>query len=217
MRLFDLMAILRGLGLAVLVGLVACKNFPQKKQDALVKSGPLILNPPLMRSDQDPTKVRERWTTIQLPSGQIFAQAKDGMNDIVSFSAAEAPRNEYVKSLDDVERVIRSDAVVKFEKFRRTEALGIPVIRYVRRSEVSGTEDTAIASALNASSRTIAGPYFAKTLGAIFMHPNKSGSYVTLTCNRTSYHGEMGTYYEELFDDFVNAFAVENCAPSTPY
>lgn len=211
------MTTIRGLGLTALVGMAACKNFPQQKQDAAVKGGALILQPPLMRSDQDPNKVREHWTTLQLPTGQIFAQAKDGMNDVVSLSAAEAPQNEHVKSLDEVERLIRSDANLKFEKFRRTEALGIPVIRYTRRTQVSATADPSIAAALKAPGRTVEGPYFANTLGAIFMHPKKPGSYVTLTCNRTSYHGEIGTYYVELFDDFVNAFAVENCAPATPY
>lgn len=192
--------------LASSVFLCSCITTPRVKDEAA--AAPLTLSPPKKRSDQ---KVdRERWVTIRLPEGQIFAQAKDGMDDVVSLSAAESPKNVAIKTLDDVEAAVRNSGTVKFEKFRRAEVLGETAIRYERKVETNEPESDTLRSALNARSRTMPLPFTTKTMGAIFLHPKKANRYVTLTCTRTSYHGEIGTYYEELFDDFIQNFVVEN-------
>jgi hypothetical protein len=210
-----LKSILRG-GAALLVGgaLVSCVTTPSADSQAK-NIGPLKLNPPKMRSDQDPKKVREKWVSIKLPGGLVFAQAKDGMDDVISMSAEESNAGAAVKSLDDVEVIISNG--VKFEKKRRTEVLGEPCIRYERVTESTTGENPTVKQALAAPSRSMAGPFYVRTLGCVFMHPGKPGSYITLTCSRTSYHGQIGDYYEELFDDFLGAFVVDNCVKPQAY
>jgi hypothetical protein len=195
----------RTLAIAGACLLGSCITLPKKEETA---QAPLKLTPPTKRGDQ--TIERERWVTIRLPEGQIFAQAKEGMDDVISLSAAESPKIESVKTLNDVELILRGDGNTKFERLRNSEVLGQAAIRYERRVETTAPESDVIRASLNATSRSMPGPFTSRTLGAVFMHPTKPSRYVTLTCTRTSYHGEIGTYYEELFDDFIQTFVMEN-------
>ena len=203
-------------GAALILGLMpmACITTPSTGDAA--NTGPLKLNPPKMRSDQDPNKVREKWISIKLPEGIVYAQAKEGMDDVVALSAEESAAGPTVKTLDDVDVIISANNV-KFAKKRRAEALGEPCIRYERVSEDNSGENARVRQALAARGRTMTGPFQVRTLGAVFMHPRKPGCYITLTCSRTSYHGQIGDYYEELFDDFVQAFVADNCMKAEPY
>jgi hypothetical protein len=194
--------------------LVGCLTTPIDSKQ--VKNiGPLKLNPPKMRSDQDPNKVREKWVSIKMPGGLVFAQAKDGMDDVISMSAEESSAGAAVKSLDDVDVIISNG--IKFDKKRRHEVLGEPCIRYERAVEDTGGESATVRQALSTHGRSMAGPFMIRTLGAVFLHPRKPGCYITLSCSRTSYHGEIGDYYEELFDDFLGAFVVDNCLKPEAY
>jgi hypothetical protein len=94
--------------------------------------------------------------------------------------------------------------------------LGEACIRYERVTEAPQENET-VRQQLRTHGRSMPGPFMNRTLGAIFLHPNKPGCYITLTCSRTSYHGEIGDYYEELFDDFLGAFVVDNCVKPQAY
>ncbi len=198
------------LGLAM-VGCVTTPSLETKPKAA----GPLKLNPPKMRSDQDVHKIREHWVSIPLPTGQIFAQAKDGMDDVVAMTAQESAVMASVKTLEDVDQLLAASG--KFLKKRRTEVLGEQCIRYERVTPSVGGENPSLRASLAAQSRTMPGPFLTRTLGGVFLHPRKPGCYITLTCSRTSCHGQIGDYYEELFDDFLGAFVVDNCLKAEPY
>jgi hypothetical protein len=196
--------------------LSACVTTPSEP-GATKATGPLKLNPPKMRSDQDEHKIREKWISIRMgAAGMVFAQAKEGMDDVVAMSAEESSAVVSVKTLADVDAIISADGA-KFIKKTQKQSLGEPCIRYERVTETAGGENDTVRKALNTRGRTMSGPFYVRTLGAVVMHPRKPGSYITLTCTRTSYHGEIGDYYEELFDDFVMAFVADNCLKAEPY
>lgn len=194
--------------------LPSCESLGKKKEEPKKSGGPLVLNPPKMRSDQK--KEKEKWTTLRMPTGTAFVQAKDAMDDVISLSAVESGKSDAIKTLDDVETLVRSQGL-KFASFKRSQVLGEMCIRYERIIENDEQENEAVRAALNTSGRRIAGPHTTRTLGAIFLHPHQPGRYVTLTCSRTSYHGEIGDYYQELFDDFLSAFVAENAFQTEPY
>ena len=183
--------------------------------DSTANTGPLKLSAPRMRSDQ---KVeREKWITLKSEEGQAFAQAKDGMDDVVSLSATESPPGQSITTLEAAEASLRGRNPSPLLKVRRSEILGETCVRFEQKVESSAAESDALRTSLGAHGRTMPGPFISRTLGAIFLHPTKRGQYVTLLCNRTSYHGEIGDYYEELFDDFLYAFVAENFMKATPY
>ena len=183
--------------------------------DSNANSAPLKLSAPKMRSDQ---KVeRENWISLQSTEGKAFAQAKEGMDDVVALSATESPLGQSITTLEAAESALRARNPSPLLKVRRSEILGEACLRFEQRSETSSAENTSLRTTLGARGRTMPGPFISRTLGAVFLHPTKKGQYVTLLCNRTSYHGEIGAYYEELFDDFLYAFVAENYMNSTPY
>lgn len=198
------------------LALASCESLRKadEKKSEKKPGGPLTLNPPKMRSDQK--EEREKWTSIRLPNGTAYAQAKDGMDDVISLSAVESPKTEGVNTIDDVERVVRAENL-KFVSFKRGQILGEPVLRYERFNENDDQENEGIRDVLHTSSRRMSVPHMTRTLGAIFLHPSQPGRYVTLTCSRTSHHGQIGDYYQELFEDFISAFVADNTFQSEPY
>lgn len=203
----------RSLRLLVLVlplWLAACLVTPPAKN-----AGPLKLSPPKMRSDQK--EEREKWTAMRSADGEAFAQAKDGMDDVISMSATESPTGGNITTLDQAEATLRSNATTPPPKVRRSEVLGQPCLRYEQKVEASAAESASLRQALQAHNRTLSPPFYSRTLGAVFLHPTKPGRTVTLLCNRTSSHGEIGDYYEELFQDFLDAFVAENYLSASPY
>ena len=183
--------------------------------DTNANGAPLKLSAPKMRSDQ---KVeREKWISLQSPEGQAFAQAKDGMDDVVSLSATESLPGQSITTLEAAEAALRGRSPSPLLKVRRSEILGEACMRFEQRAESSTQENDALRTSLGAHGRTMSGPFISRTIGAVFLHPTKKGQYVTLLCNRISYHGEIGDYYEELFDDFLYAFVAENFMKATPY
>lgn len=183
--------------------------------DSNANTGPLKLSAPKMRSDQK--EEREKWITLQSEEGQAFAQAKDGMDDVVALSATESPPGQSITTLEAAEASLRGRNPSPLLKVRRSEILGEACVRFEQKAASSAQQNDTLRASLGANGRTMAGPFISRTLGAIFLHPTKRGQYVTLLCNRTSYHGEIGDYYEELFNDFLSSFVVENFMKATPY
>jgi hypothetical protein len=192
------------------LALCACKSGPKAtdKADAKAKAAsPLILTPPTGRGESGR---EEKWVLIQEEDGQHYVQARDGMDDVVSFYGYISPYDRTLKSIDDLATSLRTDESLKFDTLRQSEVLGVPVLRFERNQEDDSTGDPSIQNALNTRGRTLEPPFFVQTIGAVMLHPGKPGHFVTVAVSRASKHGVIGTYYEALFEDVLASFVADN-------
>jgi len=199
-------------GGAVSCGLASCQT-GKKTAD----TGPLTVQPPATRrvtprngERTAEEMVQEKWTALPRPDGTDYVLAKDGMDDVVSLYANQSASDPAIKTLDDVENMLRSNAKLKFEKLRRAEVLGVPVVRFERLEEDPTDGDERVRAALGTRGRTMATTYYVRTVGALVMHPKKPNCFVTIGCARASHHGELGEY-SAVFEDFLAAFIADNC------
>lgn len=186
--------------------LLSCQGMGAKR-NAATSNLHLKLTPPTGKIDGPD---REKWVAIDESDGQHFVQAKDGMDDVVSLYGYVSPTDSSLTDIDALEAKMRSDEDLKFEKLRRSEVLGVPVLRFERYQEDNGNGDERIRAALRTRGRTLAPPYHVRTIGALIMHPSEPHRFVTVACARASYHGEIGSYYEGLFEDFLANFIADN-------
>ena len=197
----------RLLAAALAVGFgVSCQNMGGQK-NSLSAHAQLKLTPPKGKIDGPD---REKWLAIDQGDGQHFVQAKDGMDDVVTFYGIVSAYDSTLKDLGGLEAQLRSDESMHFERLRHAEVLGVPVLRFEKVQEDNGPGDESVRAALKVRGRTLAGPYHVRTIGALLLHPTESGRFVTVACARASYHGEIGTYYEELFEDYLSNFVADN-------
>ncbi|MBP7949733.1 MAG: hypothetical protein KA004_08765 [Verrucomicrobiales bacterium] len=194
-------------------GLASCQS---AKPDA-GSDEPLVVQPPETRrvtprkgEGGAEERVQEKWTSISRSDGTHYVLAKDGMDDVVSLYANQSAADPGIKTLDDVENLVRGGEGLKFEKLRRAEVLGVPVLRFERLEEDSSGGDDRVRAALGTRGRTLATTYFIRTVGALVMHPKNPNRFVTIGCARASHHGELGEY-STVFEDFLAAFVADNC------
>ncbi|MDA0811780.1 MAG: hypothetical protein O3C21_05235 [Verrucomicrobia bacterium] len=47
----------------------------------------------------------------------------------------------------------------------------------------------------------------------MLLHPDDPGNFVTVACARTSYHGFIGSHFEDISESFFHEFVKENIHP----
>lgn len=162
---------------------------------------------------------REKWTTIPRSGGAEYVQSKNRAEDVVSMYGFAHPVAPEVKTIDDLERMLGNDSSMGFSALKKSEVFGIPVLRFEKNIEDTGTSHERMAAALSVSPRPT-GKYFTRTRGAFLLAKGKEPQFITLACTRTSMHGEIGSYYEDLFEEYLSAFVADNLmddsTPPTP-
>ncbi len=152
---------------------------------------------------------REKWTTISRTGGAEYVQSKSGAEDVVSMYGFAHPVAAEVKSIQDLEKMLASDSTMGFTSLKQSEVFGIPILRFEKSIDDPGTGAERMAAALSVAPRP-SGKYLTRTRGAFLLVPGRERKFVTLACARTSLHGEIGSYYEDLFEEYLTAFVADN-------
>ena len=93
----------------------------------------------------------------------------------------------------------------------------MPVIRYTSLRKSEGDAEGAFQQALGLPPRPASYRYLTREAGALFLHPKRPGFVVRAGCARTSYHGLLGSYFEEEARAFVEQVVLENSPGSSPF
>jgi hypothetical protein len=182
--------------------LTACQSL-QEGQNA---SRQLIYSPPKDRGTGLPI---ENWKPVAKEDGRLWAQTKDGMDDVISLYAYESPVDKEFTNLEAIEAAMRRETGLKIKSMKYDALYEVPFLMFEWEEE-SLNADPLIQNTLKAAARTMAGPHQSVTTGAMMMHPFEKNRFITLGCTRTSHHGMMGDLYKQVFREFLLAFVVEN-------
>jgi hypothetical protein len=99
----------------------------------------------------------------------------------------------------------------------RDEVHGVPVVRYTSLRKSEGDAEGVFQQALGLQPRPASYQYLTRETGALFLHPKRPGHVVRVGCSRTSYHGLLGTYFEEEARAFIEQVVLENTPGSGQY
>jgi hypothetical protein len=153
---------------------------------------------------------RERWTRVARSGGAEYVQAKDGMGDVVKFFGFAHATNPAIKSMADLETSLRGDATLKFTSLRASEVLGVKILRFEKENADGAEGSSRLASTLGVAPREEGSPYTTRTRGALMLKQGRDPMLITLACSRASQHGEIGSYYEDLYEEYLAAFIADH-------
>lgn len=173
----------------------------RKDRDPLVSyERPVAFPPP---TGQAGTAGAGKWTAVPREGGAEYVQMRGDMDDVVSIYGFAHPVAANLQTFEDLESFIRADSSFGFKNLRKGYVRGVPVLWFDKVAADSGAGAARLASALGARPHRADGTLLVRTRGGFLLKPGKEPQLVTVACARTSSHGEIGSYYESLFEDYL--------------
>lgn len=150
-----------------------------------------------------------RWTEIPRQDGKEYAQSKGGAEDVISFYGFTTDLMAEIRTLDDLEKMLR--ATGKFSVLRRDTIRGVPALRFEKLTEgETGDLPARLRTGLGLGARPSDTTYATRAHGAFFMKSGPTPKMITVACSRTNQSGVIGSYFEELLEDYLSVFTSEN-------
>lgn len=153
------------------------------------------------------------WQHIEDQDGQHFVMLRDGLADYAVLYSVTTPSNRRLTSLEQLFARLNTDPALEYESLDMGIVEGTPVIRFSLHEEDDGAAYELIRQRLQLDPRPDYPKYYTSTRGFMLLHPDDPGNFVTVACARTSYHGFIGSHFEEISESFFNAFVKENFRP----
>ena len=153
------------------------------------------------------------WQHIEDKDGQHFVMLRDELADYVVLYSVTTPSARRLTSLEQLFARLNTDPALEYESLDMGIVEGTPVIRFSLHEEDDGAAYELIRQRLQLEPRPAYPKYYTSTRGFMLLHPDDPGNFVTVACARTSYHGFIGSHFEEISESFFNEFVKENIHP----
>lgn len=147
------------------------------------------------------------WTQVPRADGVEYVQGGSGNGDVVRLLAYSSPAGS-VRTMEDLEQMLRPYPERDARRMERGEVAGVPVIRFEEAAEVP------VSPAARLDEQFAGGPRATRTIlrtrGVLLLRPSTEsspGEIVTMAVSRANARGEIGAHYEAVFEAWLNEFA----------
>ncbi|MCB1096394.1 MAG: hypothetical protein KDN22_12530 [Verrucomicrobiae bacterium] len=152
----------------------------------------------------------KEWHHIEDQDGQHFVMLRDELADYVVLYSVTTPSERKLTSLEQLFARLNTDPALEYESLEMGIVEGTPVIRFSRHEEDDGAAYELVRQRMQLKARPDYPKYYTSTRGFMLLHPEDPDCFVTVACARTSYHGFIGSHFEEISEGFFNEFVREN-------
>lgn len=161
-----------------------------------------------------PPEGRE-WRHMADENGQHFVLLRDELADYVVLYSLTTQLERPYSSIEQLFARINTDPALEYESLEMGVIRGIPVIRFSLYEEDDGRAYELVRQRLQLRPRPAYPKYYTSSRGFMLLHPEMPDYFVTIACARTSYHGFIGSHFEQVSEDFFDAFVADNIAGAT--
>ncbi|MGK0190494.1 MAG: hypothetical protein ACI9R3_006321 [Verrucomicrobiales bacterium] len=195
------------LGLAAGGLLVSCGSLPTRGDASA--DGPYNLRGLKINSPEG-----KKWRHMEDEDGQHFVMLRDELADYVVLYSVTTQSERKLTSLEQLFARLNTDPALEYETLEMGVVQGSPVIRFSLHEEDDGTAYELVRQRLQLKPRPSYPKYYTSTRGFMLLHPQNPEYFVTVACARTSYHGFIGSHFEEISEDFFKEFVEQNIQPA---
>ena len=152
----------------------------------------------------------KEWQHIEDENGQHFILLRDELADYVVLYSVTTRSERRLTSLEQLFARLNTDPALEYESLDMGLVEGTPVIRFSLHQEDDGKAYELVRQRLQLRPRPSYPNYYTSTRGFMLLHPKDPDYFVTVACARTSYHGFIGSHFEEVSETFFREFVDEN-------
>lgn len=157
----------------------------------------------------------KEWKHIEDEDGQHFVLQRDELADYVVLYSVTTKTERKLSSLEQLFARLNTDPALEYETLEMGVVQGSPVIRFSLHEEDDGKAYELVRQRLQMKPRPSYPKYYTSTRGFMLLHPQDPERFVTVACARTSYHGFIGSHFEEISEGFFKEFVEQNIQPSS--
>ena len=156
------------------------------------------------------------WNHIEDADGQHFVLLRDELADYVVLYSVATQSERRLTSLEQLFARLNTDPALEYESLDMGVVEGTPVIRFSLHEEDDGKAYELVRQRLQLRPRPSYPKYYTSTRGFMLLHPQNPEIFVTVACARTSYHGFIGSHFEEISESFFKEFVEQNISTPSP-
>ena len=152
------------------------------------------------------------WKHFETADGQYFVLLRDGLADYVTLYSEMTPLERKLTTIEQLFARLNTNPALEFETLEIDSVDGVQVIRFAEYTPDDGTEYARFRDEWQLPPRPDYPKYYSSKRGLIMLHPSEPDRYITLGCKRNSYHGFIGSQFEDFSEFYFARFIGENLA-----